>query len=172
MNRRERVIAAIEHCEPDHVPCNFHAVPLVWDRMMDHYGYTDRDEFYNFLNNHIIKVGDDFNRDPKRMNQDIHNHRDVFGCVWDISHGDMGHPKSFPLMDQKIPTLKGFDWPDPFDYWDFDEMEQTVKKWRGEVFILGKIGECLFERSWIVRGMEQLFMDLIDHPDSMSSPAR
>ena len=179
MNRRERVLKAIDHQETDFVPYNFHAVPSVWQKVCRHYGLEDEQEAIAFVGNHIVKIGSDFNYDPAATEVEESKlavnggpvyigvdgkgelHQDEFGCVWDRT-GGMPHPVAYPLAE--TPDLDGYAFPDPYRTGRFDEARELIERYRGEVFLFGKLGMCLFERAWSIRGMTQLLLDMVERP--------
>ena len=183
MNRRERVLNAIHHQETDFVPYNFHAVPAVWENVCQHYGLADTHAALEFIGNHIVKVGSDFNYDPwaSQVGQvkltlsggPVHTdldeagglHRDEFGCVWD-RRGSLPHPVAYPLGEAGDPAaaLKGYTLPQPYREGRFDQAKTLVERYRGQVFLFGKLGMALFERAWSIRGMTQLLMDMAERP--------
>jgi len=61
---RARPRTAIDYQETDFVPYNFHAVPSVWQKVCHHYGLKDTHEAMEFIGNHIVKAGSDFNCNP------------------------------------------------------------------------------------------------------------
>ena len=180
MNRRERVLKAIQHQETDFVPYNFHAVPSVWQKVRQHYGFKDNHEAMEFFGNHIVKVGSDFNYNPwasqvgqvqltlsggpvyTDLDREGGLHRDEFGCVWD-RRGSLPHPVAYPLAEK--PDLDSYKFPDPYREGRFDQARELVGRYRGQVFLFGKLGMCLFERAWSIRGMTQLLMDMIQRPE-------
>ncbi|MDH7485321.1 MAG: uroporphyrinogen decarboxylase family protein [Anaerolineae bacterium] len=180
MNRRERVWQAIHHQETDFVPYNFHAVPGVWQKVCRHYGLTDTHEAMEFIGNHIVKVGSDFNYNPwadevgrveltvsggpvhTALDSEGGLHRDEFGCLWDRT-GSLPHPVAYPLAEK--PDLHGYTFPDPYRQGRFDQARELADRYRGEVFLFGKLGMALFERAWSIRGMTQLLMDMVERPE-------
>ena len=114
--RRERALAAVRHEETDYVPFNFHSIPMVYHKICDHYGLKNSEEVADFLGNHVVKIGTDFNYNPwaseiKQLDLTpsggpVHTnldaagelHMDEFGCVGDRSAG-MPHPVAYPLAD-------------------------------------------------------------------------
>jgi uroporphyrinogen decarboxylase len=179
MNRRERVLAAIDHQETDFVPYNLHGTASVYARLREHYGLSDDDALADFVGNHIVKVGSDFNVDlwaagiqmklvpsggPMSTAVDAAGglHTDEFGCVWDRSHG-LPHPVGSPLAgDHRL--LDRYEMPDPYRAGRFDAARALADRWRGKVFLFGKLGMAMFERAWAIRGMEQLLMDMALRP--------
>lgn len=186
MNKRERVIAAINHQESDFVPYNFHAVPTVWDKVQRHYGLASLAEAAEFIGNHIVKIGSDFNYNPwakeagnvqltlsggpvrTALDAEGGLHEDEFSCVWDRS-GGLPHPVQYPLGDVAqgaalVKALEDYRFPDPYRAGRFDQARQIVDRYRDELFIFGKLGMVLFERAWSIRGMAQLFVDMAKQP--------
>jgi hypothetical protein len=49
MNKRERVLQAVNYGEIDFVPYNFHAVPAVWERLGQHYSLADHHEAMAYI---------------------------------------------------------------------------------------------------------------------------
>jgi uroporphyrinogen decarboxylase len=54
--------------------------------------------------------------------------------------------------------------PDPYRAGRFDSAGALADRYRGRVFLFGKLGMALFERAWSIRGMEQLLMDMVARP--------
>jgi len=179
MNRRERVLAAVHHEQTDFVPYNLHATGSVYQQLREHYGLPDNDAVVDFIGNHLVKIGSDFNVNPWspdiRMGQlpsggamttslDASGglHTDEFGCTWDRSKG-MPHPVGYPLRDDHS-RLDSYTMPDPWHEGRFDQAKKLVQHNRGEVFIFGKLGMCLFERAWSIRGFEELLVDTALRP--------
>ncbi len=180
ITRRERVLKAIDHQETDFVSYNFHAVPIVWQKVRQHYGLKDNHEAMEFIGNHIVKVGSDFNYNPwaaevgqveltvsggpvhMDLDEEGRLHRDEFGCVWD-RRGSLPHPVAYPLAEK--PNLDSYTFPDPYREGRFDQARELAERYRGQVFLFGKLGMCLFERAWSIRGMTQLLMDMVERPE-------
>ena len=186
MNKRERVLAAIGHQETDFVPYNFHAVPSVWKRVCELYGLPDNHAAAEFIGNHIVKIGSDFNYNPwasevgqvqltlsggpveTAVDAAGGLHTDEFGCVWDRS-GGLPHPVRYPLGKVEggaalAKALRGYQMPDPYHAGRFDQARQLADRYRGNLFLFGKLGMVLFERAWSIRGMQQLFIDMATEP--------
>jgi uroporphyrinogen decarboxylase len=181
MTPRQRVIQALKHQETDYVPYQFHAVSDVWEKVVKHYqlpaGTALLEEFFN---NHIIKIGSDFNVNiwadnvgaelvssggPQVTALDAEGglHTDEFGCVWD-RHGGMPHPVSYPLADDHS-QFDGYQMPDPRRKGRFDQARLLADRHRDQRFVIGKLGMFLFERAWSIRGMEQLLTDMMVRPE-------
>jgi uroporphyrinogen decarboxylase len=179
MNRRERVLMAIRHEQPDFVPYNFHATGSVYTKIRQHYGLPDNDAVVEFVGNHIVKIGSDFNVNPwaegvkmrlvpsggpvtTAVDAGAELHSDEFGCVWDRSHGTP-FPVAHPLAEDHS-LLDHYSMPDPCRAGRFDAAEALAEQYRGKVFLFGKLGMALFERAWSIRGMQQVLMDMAVRP--------
>lgn len=180
-NRRERVLKAVQHQETDFVPYNFHAIPMVYENLARHYGLKDSLEVANFIGNHIVKIGSDFNYNPwaneiqevrltpsggpvyTNLDKGGGLHADEFGCIWDRTSG-MPHPVGYPLQED-YHLLESYKFPDPYREGRFKAAQELADKWRDNAFLFGKLGMVLFERAWSLRGMVELFTDMKDRPE-------
>lgn len=180
-NRRQRVLKAVAHEETDFVPYNFHAIPMVYHNIRDYYGLADSEEVADFIGNHVVKIGTDFNYNPWASEIDqvdltpsggpVHTnldaggklHVDEFGCAWDRSSG-MPHPLVYPLADDPN-GLDAYQMPDPYREGRFDQALALADRWREKAFLFGKLGMVLFERAWSIRGMTQLLVDMVQRPE-------
>jgi uroporphyrinogen decarboxylase len=180
MNRLERVLMTIRHEQPDYVPYNFHGTATVYKKVRDYYGLPSTGAVADFVGNHLVKIGSDFNVNPWTENiqaeqvpsggpiataADVQGgrHTDEFGCVWDRS-GGMPHPVGNPLADD-YRLLEKYVMPDPYHAGRFDSAQKVVERYRGQTFIFGKLGMALFERAWAIRGMEQVLEDMVVRPE-------
>jgi uroporphyrinogen decarboxylase len=84
--------------------------------------------------------------------------RDVFGSL--IQTGNMQHVIQPALA---TPSLRGYHWPDPADIEDWDAVARKYSQVK-ESYRLCGLGYGLFERAWLMRGMENLLIDLISNP--------
>ena len=181
MNPRERILMAIRHQEPDYVPYQFHAPGSVYARVRHHYDLPDNDAVMDFVGNHLVKIGSDFNVNPwaegigaelipsggpvltSLDGNESSLHTDEFGCVWD-RRGGMPHPVESPLaQDHRL--LDSYEMPDPYREGRFDTARALSDRHRGQRFVFGKLGMALFERAWAIRGMQQLLMDMAERPE-------
>ena len=180
MNRRDRVLVAMRHEQPDYVPYNFHGTGAVYDRVCRHYNLPGPDAVAEFAGNHLVKIGSDFNVNPWATDVQMQQlpsggpvttaldaagglHTDEFGCVWDRSRG-LPHPVAYPLADD-YKRLDAYRMPDPYHAGRFDSAKHVVDRYRGKVFLFGKLGMAMFERAWAIRGMQQLLEDMAVRPE-------
>ncbi len=155
MTRREVVRTVLEGGRPPYVPWSFRFTREAAERLAAHLG---TDDWPTAVGNHIVELGSDigFFED---LGGDLH--RDVFGVVWDRSvDKDIGNVRGSVLAE---PTLRGYAFPEPLDPRFFADIPDKLRR-RPSDYRLFCIGFSLFERAWTLRGLENLYADLIDHP--------
>jgi len=156
MTRREVIRMVLDGKEPPYVPWSFKFTKEPMEMLRQHYGIMDLD---NVLGNHVLQLGSDIGFFEQL--DEIH-YRDVFGVVWDRSiDKDIGNVCNCVLPE---PTLDGFKFPDPLDPRFFENIEPEIAA-KPDMFRCFQIGFSLYERAWTLRGIENLLMDFILHPE-------
>ncbi|PJB63360.1 MAG: uroporphyrinogen-III decarboxylase-like protein, partial [Armatimonadetes bacterium CG_4_9_14_3_um_filter_58_7] len=156
MTKRDSVRLAIEHKRPPYVPWSLGFTHEAREKLVAHYGTEDLE---GVLDNHILGLGSGVG-----FFEDIGNNcvRDIFGVVWDRTiDRDIGDVTGCVLPE---PTLEGYTFPDPCHEMFFADIPERLDR-HGDRFRVFGIGFSLYERAWTLRGMENLMMDFIDHPD-------
>jgi len=156
MNKRQVVKLAIEGREGPYVPWHCGFTVEAADKLKKHFGQEDLDLA---IDNHFVKLGSDIGFFTDLGNDRF---RDVFSVVWDRSVD-----KDIGIVEERVlpePTLAGHEFPDPLDPRFFEDILEKISKYEG-CFRVFKIGFSLYERAWTLRGMENLMMDFLDHPD-------
>jgi len=156
MNKRQIVKLAVEGHKVPYVPwhCNFTVEAA--DTLREHFG---RDDLEEVLDNHFVKLGHDIGFFEGLGNDRF---RDMFGVVWDRSiDKDIGNVENCLLPE---PTLEGYELPDPLSKHFFEDIPDRLAR-SGDCLRVFKIGFSLYERAWTLRGMQNLMMDFLDHPD-------
>jgi len=156
VTKREVVKKALMHEKPPYVPwaCGFTVEAK--QKLQDHFGEYDLEEA---VQNHILTLGSDIG-----FFEDIGPGmvRDVFGVVWDRSvDRDIGNVQGTVLPE---PSMNGYDFPDPLDNRFFEDIPEKIER-LGDRFRVFSLGFSLYERAWTLRGMENLLMDMVAHPD-------
>ena len=151
MTKRERVICALNHRQPDHVPYNIIWTEQEKDKMANFYGDPDFDDK---IGNCIKMSGDDceFNNVGNECYQDN------FGIVWDRSgvDKDIGVIKNLVLPE---PDLSGFSLPPVNEKLLRKKYEELMIEKKKDKFVFGSIGFSMFERAWTLCGMENTCMN-------------
>ena len=87
--------------------------------------------------------------------------RDQFGVVWNRTiDPDIGTPAGLLLPE---PRLGGLRMPDPNDPTRWESFQRQLGE-AGDRFTLMSVSYALFERAWSLRGMENLMVDMYEHP--------
>lgn len=156
MKKREVVRKALLHDRPPYVPwaCGFTVEAK--QKLVEHFGSS---ELEDALQNHILILGSEIgffeDTGPDLV-------RDVFGVVWDRGiDKDIGNVQGTVLPE---PTMHGYAFPDPLDQRFFEDIPDRIEQY-GDRFRVYSLGFSLYERAWTLRGMENLLMDMVLHPD-------
>ena len=156
MEKRDVIRMVLDRKKPPYVPWSFKFTKEPEEMLREYYGVVDLD---GVLQNHILQLGSDIGF-FEHLGENYF--RDVFGVVWDRSiDKDIGNPKE-PVIQE--PSLSGYTFPDPLDNRFFKDIEDKIKV-KPDMFRIFQIGFSLFERAWTLRGMENLLMDFMLHPD-------
>lgn len=156
MTKRDVVRAVLEGRQPPYVPWSMGFTKEAREKLQQHYGCDDLE---GPVENHFLKLGRDIG-----LFTDLGNDRvqDMFGVVWNRSvDKDIGNVEGCVLPE---PALEGYDFPDPLDRRLFEDIPEKISQFprRFRVF---QIGFSLYERAWSLRGLQNLMMDFLDHPD-------
>ena len=156
MTKRELIRGVLNGETPPYVPWSFAFTVEAAETLARHFGTEDLD---TALDNHILGLGSAigfFDVLP------ADRYRDVFGVVWDRTiDKDIGIVEHVVLPE---PTLAGYQFPDPTDARFFDDIPGKLDQY-GDRFRMFQIGFSLYERAWTMRGMENLMLDFLEHPD-------
>jgi len=63
----------------------------------------------------------------------------------------------------KEPTLKGYEFPDPEKVMELEGVTSFLET-NNDKFLIGAIGFSLYERAWILRGIEPVLFDFLENP--------
>ncbi len=156
MTTREVIKTVLDGKKPPYVPWSFSFTKEANDMLCEHFGVPDLEDI---LDNHLLKLGSDIG-----FFEDLGNEcfQDVFGVVWDRRvDKDIGIVKGCVLPE---PTLSGYEFPNPLDHRFFADIPEKIQQFEDR-FRVFQLGFSLYERAWTLRGMENLLMDFIEHPN-------
>ncbi|MFN2283113.1 MAG: uroporphyrinogen decarboxylase family protein [Anaerolineae bacterium] len=155
MTKRDVIRTVLKHQRPPYVPWSLGFTHEAAAKLRQHFGQEDLEPF---LHNHLLGLGNGVGFFTN-LGDDLV--QDVFGVVWDRSvDKDIGVVKGQVLTE---PTLANYTFPNPHDLCFFADIPGKIAQF-GDRFRVFQIGFSLYERAWTLRGMENLMMDLIDHP--------
>ena len=152
MNCRERVYHALNYQETDIIPYNIRIDAPVAERLDEYYG--GRGKWPKF-ENHFAAMGWVWQKE--NLGNDLV--KDPFGVVW--RQGTI-----FEIVEPilKEPDLKGFQWPELVSDGDIPRIARFCETHKNR-FTMYSFGLLFFERSWALRGMENILMDMVIHPE-------
>lgn len=93
---------------------------------------------------------------------------DIWGVRWRREHeGVMGFPRGNPLAD--LPDALGaYTWPDPDDPRICNQITAQAEGWdRDEAFLVGSHRDTLWEKSYMLVGMESMMVSFYTAPDAV-----
>lgn len=163
MNSRDRVRTALNHQNPDRVPRNFWAETPTWNRLFQYLGHNDKERLLVDLDIDIRSL--DVSGPPEKQGED-----GVFQNFW----GERFFYRSTPwgLMREDIAgalaTAKTFDdllnfaWQTP-NCFDYSSLPEQCKRWDNHALLYGFAD--IWERPALVRGLQNMFLDMTDQPD-------
>jgi len=160
MTSKERVLAAIAHCEPDRVPVNYYAEPDVDRRLREHFGTDD-------LN---AALGVDFRSvGPPYTGPKLHENKgDIIVSDWGIhmrrvvtAEGEMWDYCTWPLRAAALDEIEAWPMPDPDDF-DYEAVGGQCDAVADFCICGGHCGQPdIINGCGMLRTMEQVLVDLI-----------
>jgi uroporphyrinogen decarboxylase len=184
MSSRERVIACLEHREPDRVPLSMSITINAYNNLKRHLGIDLPEDLkigrWTEVNIHP-RVAEEFGLDvlgvpmnPSRRSfprQPGANRRiDEWGVEWakvELPKGGYYYEMAVaPLANATVADLDDYPWPDGRDPGRVEGLAETFRRIHNdtEFAILSKFGGAVFEQAWYLRGMERFFTDMVENP--------
>jgi uroporphyrinogen decarboxylase len=163
MTSRERVLAALRHQQPDRTPCDFWAEPPTMRRLFDHVGHRDRDRLLELLGVDLrhLDAPSPVERDlGAGLYQNFWGERYIYKQTpW----GPMREDAKGALADAgSLSELEAFEWPTP-DGLDRSQLLDQCRRYENYALLYGFAD--IWQRPALVRGWEQMFLDMVERPD-------
>jgi len=158
VNAKERVVRAVRHQETGCAPYHVQFVPDERDKMARFFGDP---AFEERIGNHLSYF--DF-RPPKREVRPGY-FQDEFGVVWNRTRD-----RELGVVDQYLVdagNVDSFPFPDPADPARYLDLQARVDR-DADRYVVAKYAHGLFERAWMLYGMEDLMSDMILDPRPVS----
>ncbi|NLG51857.1 MAG: hypothetical protein GX552_17265 [Chloroflexi bacterium] len=180
MNHRERVLATLNHREPDRVPRSAGLTPPVVEEFRRRTGHDDPATYWDWDFGHVGFRRPDPLPDLKaRFGKYFAKHD--FECIldWDIADyppewgvatrsAHMWHFAApvAPMADfTSVEQLNDYPFPDYMNEWRHDHLEADVQRVKEAGYpACGGVG-WIFQTAWTLRTREQLFVDFYDNPE-------
>uniref|UniRef100_A0A7V4WL84 Uroporphyrinogen decarboxylase (URO-D) domain-containing protein n=1 Tax=Candidatus Caldatribacterium saccharofermentans TaxID=1454753 RepID=A0A7V4WL84_9BACT len=173
MTSKERVIVALSHEEPDRVPITASFTPEFASRLRQHLGLPPQD-----LNPHggvVHDLEEALGLDIIQYSVGIANSyyassEDVYVCEWGITWKQVEYETPFgrgryteiaryPLSQDE--NIASYVPPDPHREELYAPLQEVLKRYGKDYFILGVTVCTIFEGAWYLRGLERLLMDMV-----------
>jgi uroporphyrinogen decarboxylase len=154
MNRRECVIKAITHQQPDKAPYDIQFTQTSRSRMVEYYGDP---QFEDKLGNCFTWFRP-YAHDARYREVRPDIWEDEFGVQWNRTvDKDIGVPCEKLITPS---NLDDFQWPDPADPARYDVMRASIPVEKNTATLVS-LGFTLFERAWTLVGMEDLLVHML-----------
>jgi len=172
MSSYDRVMVSLNHQNPDRPPLDFAATEEVVKRLMKCLNISDYYGLLEFLGVDLWHFAPKY-IGPKQFTETnfmgVKNiKKDYFGILWKpvmTKFAKYYEIEAHPLIKMKVvDDIENYSWPNP-DWFDASYIKEEIKKMGGsgkKAIVLYAGGA--FEIAWYMRGMEQLFYDLICNP--------
>jgi len=163
MNSRDRVLTALAHQTPDRVPRNFWAEPPAWNRLFQYLGHKDEERL-------LVDLEIDIRSLAMTAPPDTQDENGVFQNFWGERYIYQPTPWG-PMREDIAGALSGattfdellnFPWKTP-DIFDYSSLLPQCQRWKDYALLYGFAD--IWERPALVRGLQNMFIDMVDHPD-------
>jgi uroporphyrinogen decarboxylase len=185
MVSRERVIAALNHQQPDRVPMMFSGSRWVVERVKEHLGgigpgiETDRELMKRigldvwdtrgfdyksgvgaqYIGPKHFEISEDWAGNHFQFfNYHEHVTENQFGPAWSMGKPCFG-AEEYPGIEE----LEKFPWPQP-EWFDYSTIRADLEPW-AEDFAFAATGCSVFQHPTLFRGIEQLMYELMGDPE-------
>lgn len=179
MNSRERVALTLNHQEPDRIPIDCWTTNAVDEKLLRHYGFTDREQLLRHFDVDFRYVeGPRYIGPTPAVHADgsVEDHWGVPRVLVEIE-GDAGAKASyrevldFPLRDARsVDEVRDYPkWPSP-DWFDYacvaDQVAAARATGKVVVFMGDRMNRCAqLKPAMYLRGIDKIFYDVAVEPE-------
>ncbi len=162
MTPKERWLAMFTREKPDRVPMDYWSTGETNQKLMRHLGCENMQEVFQRLHiDRVIGVG------PRYVGPTPPSGEDIWGCRYeniDYGSGMYSECVYHPLAQYKSveEIERNYTWPSP-DWYDHSTITHQIIGWEDYPLRGGGSEPFLIYKN--LRGQEQAFIDLIEHPD-------
>ena len=165
MNSRQRVLTAIERRRPDRAPADYKADHRVNLRMFERLGVSDLDTLQDRLETDIRRIEPRYVGPPDRqlpggVVEDYWGIRST--TVQTAAGSDQMFVKSALADAQTLADFERHAWPWP-DIFDYSVLAEACRRYPEHAVLFE--GSDLFTRPCILRGMENVLLDMAERPE-------
>ncbi len=178
MKHRERVIAALNHEEPDRCPMQASFTPEFADQLRADLRSKGHELYHvpGGRNTYELEraLGLDMLLTSVGWQTSFHKQSGTYVDEWGVTWKSIPYTTPFgsgyytemvgrPLADHA--ALSTYQPPDPRRPELYEEAERLISDFKPEYWIVGVTKTTIFETAWALRGLEQLMMDFVEDPD-------
>lgn len=146
------------HQETGFVPYQMDCLSAAEKKLKAYFGEADLTEI---IGNHVAMFEPSYYSLFIKEYLDNNRFTDAFGALWELKpNEDIGTVIAHPL---KEPNLSGYKFPDPGSIMELENIPEFIKH-NEDKFIMGALGFSLYERAWILRGIEPTLTDFLSDP--------
>ncbi len=175
---RDRVLAALDHAEPDRCPAQISFTPefagrlrkeLHLDTAREHnpHGGGNTYQLERALGEDLLLTSVGW---ANSYYQADHAYVDEWGVGWEVckyqtpfGEGHYTEICSHPLADDN--AISRYRPPDPSRPELYHDAEALVRDYGRDYYIVGVTVTTIFETAWALRGLEQMMVDLVENPE-------
>lgn len=179
MTSRERFLSAVSHVQPDRVPIGLRFSAELAQRLKDRLGFASDDELCDWAGIDLVTIrpkfrspaSDKYYADPTIEITLDGLHLDIYRIPYrhvQIEFQSYMEPANQPPLAaiQTIDELNAFAWPRADD-WDYSQISDQLDVHRHRATWARSRG--VFDLACLMRGTEQLMMDLVLDPEFASA---
>ncbi|HOK80343.1 MAG TPA: uroporphyrinogen decarboxylase family protein [bacterium] len=148
---RNRVYTALSFKEPDICPYYIWIDPEMLESLINHYNNPELKKNYIYDHTVMIEIT------AEQCVQSDGTSRDEFGTIW--QKGNILHVVKPALTE---PSLTGYKFPDLSTFSHYAHIENWLKEYHDR-FKIVQLGLLFFERTWAMRGFQEIMTDFCEH---------
>jgi uroporphyrinogen decarboxylase len=170
MTSRERVLAALRHEQPDRTPRDFWAEPPAMQRLFAQVGHHDKGKLLDALGvdvRHLEAPAPPEREVDEGVFQNFWGERYIYNATpW----GPMREDAKGALAGvEHFADLEAFPWPSP-DCLDRSQLQAQCERYEHDALLYGFAD--IWQRPALVRGWEDMFLDMAERPEWVHFLAR
>lgn len=153
MTQRARMLATLEHRQPDRIPYAIGFTQRAHEAMI---AYTGNPQFAETLQQAFVGTGCGPVNTRHEVAPDVWE--DPYGVQWDKSRDkDIGVVCNRMITPE---TLEAYQFPPLMDHSVLQQARKSLDE-----FVVANLGFSLFERAWTLAGFENVLAAMVDDPD-------
>jgi len=166
VHSKERVLRAINHQQPDQVPCDFWGLEETKAKLRQHFGVADNESFLQALGVDLRSVwpayvGPELRAFPDGSVEDWWGtRRKMLGGIDSVVFHPLGEATT-------VEEVEAHAWPDP-DWFDYEGLRETCLELQDYALVSRDTGPnttCVLRVAMFLRGMDKFMMDLALNPE-------